>query len=57
MVRHWMAARDLGMVGLIPILGNEETIEAVLHNVRSIELHEARALARFFGVDMKLLLG
>ena len=56
MVRHLMEARDLRAADLIPVLGDEETIAAVLNDGRSIELHEARELAHFFGVDVELLL-
>ena len=56
MLRHLIEAKDLQEKALLPFLGNEETIALVLNNGRSLELNEARQLAQFFRVDVKLLL-
>ena len=56
MLRHLIEAKDLQEKVLLPFLGNEETIALVLNDGRSLELNEARQLAQFFGVDVKLLL-
>ena len=56
MLRHLIEARDLPEKDLLPFLGDEEAIALVLNDGRSLELNEARQLAQFFGVDVKLLL-
>lgn len=56
MLRHLMDARDLEGSDLIPVLGSQEKIAEILTDQRVIELDEARKLAKFFRVDLDLLL-
>lgn len=56
MLRHLMDARELDEGDLIPILGTPETVKALLLGQRAIQPDEARKLARFFQVDLDLLL-
>ena len=56
MLRHLMDARDLEPSDLIPILGTQEKVAEILTDERAIELDEARKLAKFFRVDLDLLL-
>lgn len=55
-LRHLMDARDLEAPDLIPVLGTQEKITDLLTDKRAIELDEARKLAKFFRVDLELLL-
>ena len=56
MLGHLMEARDLEEADLIPVLGTQEKIAEILTDKRAIELDEARKLAKFFRVDLNLLL-
>jgi len=56
MVRHLMDARDLAAVDLIPVLGTQEKVTAILNDERPIQPDEARKLASFFQVNWDLLL-
>lgn len=56
MLRHLMDAREFDEGDLIPILGTPETVKALLLGQRAIQPDEARKLARFFQVDLDLLL-
>lgn len=56
MLRHLMDARDLEEADLIPVLGIQEKVAAILTDERPIQLDEARKLAKFFRVDLNLLL-
>lgn len=55
-LQHLMDARDLEAADLIPVLGTQEKIADLLTDRRAIELDEARKLAKFFRVDLDLLL-
>jgi HTH-type transcriptional regulator / antitoxin HigA len=55
-LRHLMDARDLDEADLIPVLGTQEEVTNILMDQRAIQLDEARKLARFFRVDLDLLL-
>ncbi|KAM3116318.1 helix-turn-helix domain-containing protein [Phormidesmis sp. 146-33] len=50
MLGHLMEARDLEEADLIPVLGTQEKIAEILTDKRTIELDEARKLAKFFGL-------
>lgn len=56
MLRHLMDARDLEEADLIPVLGTPEKITEILMDQRIIQLDEASKLAKFFRVDLDLLL-
>lgn len=55
MLGHLMEARDLEEADLIPVLGMQEKIAEILTDKRAIN-DEARKLAKFFRVDLNLLL-
>ena len=56
MLRHLMDARDLEETDLIPVLGTPEKVAEILTGQRVIQLDEANRLAKFFHVDLDLLL-
>jgi HTH-type transcriptional regulator / antitoxin HigA len=56
MLRHLMDARELNESDLIPILGTPEKVRELLMGQKVIQPDEARKLAKFFRVDLNLLL-
>ena len=56
MLRHLMDTRDLKEADLIPVLGTPEKVAEILTDQRVIQLDEANRLAKFFRVDLDLLL-
>lgn len=55
-LKHLMDARDLEEADLIPVLGTLERVAEILTDQRAVKLDEARKLAKFFRVDLDLLL-